>query len=426
METRAESPAQKAMGMSPLRGVESLTGAVYVYDGDGTMVKSIINGVSTYYAGRHYNITEDGEGTHIQKTYAFGSMTIAVRTDGILKWLLADHLGSTTITANEDGSLSSEIRYSAFGEVRYSSGTTPTDYQYTNQLNQPDIGLYYYVARFYDPVIAHFVQADAIVPGAGNPAAYDRYAYVFNNPIRFIDPFGRGPFCKKNLGPGTFSEEACGDDGLSYHGEATSGEITGQAKTAASAKKQSSGGNSTTSGSTSTANNTTFNQEFEVDPDIWFNLFQENSLFNIHFDKGLGFRVENQSNTTMIFSPNGVTIQTGLSGVYLTWDLFSAQKMMDVGFGASGNFENVVTSGEATVNFYDMTTKIKGQVQIFDDQNREGRYSYMNVDVDSYLTTVGVVVAAELVFKEVILAIAGGMLFVSQAAPVLQRAIQSQ
>jgi hypothetical protein len=68
-----------------------------------------------------------------QKTYAFGSITIAVRTDGVLKWVLADHLGSNSITANEDGSFNSEIRYSAFGEVRYSSGTTPSDYHSPNQ-----------------------------------------------------------------------------------------------------------------------------------------------------------------------------------------------------------------------------------------------------------------------------------------------------
>ena len=179
--------------MSPLSGIESLTGAVYVYDGDGTMVKSIINGVSTYYAGRHYNLEVNGENSVAQKTYAFGSQTIAVRTDGILKWVLADHLGSTSITANEEGSINSEIRYSAFGEVRFSSGTTPTEYQYTNQLNQSDIGLYYYVARFYDPAIAHFVQADTIVPGAGNPAAYDRYSYVLNNPILLNDPNGHNP-----------------------------------------------------------------------------------------------------------------------------------------------------------------------------------------------------------------------------------------
>lgn len=110
---------------------------MYVYDGDGTMVKSIINGVSTYYPGRHYNLEVNGTTSIVQKTYAFGSMTIAVRTGGVLKWVLSDHLppmiqrntnergcsaalrsasqGSTSITTNEDGSLNSEIRYSAFG-----------------------------------------------------------------------------------------------------------------------------------------------------------------------------------------------------------------------------------------------------------------------------------------------------------------------
>ena len=53
-----------------------------------------------------------------------------------LKWTLTDHLGSTSITANQDGSLYSELRYTAFGEIRYSSGITPTDFQYTGQLRQ--------------------------------------------------------------------------------------------------------------------------------------------------------------------------------------------------------------------------------------------------------------------------------------------------
>jgi hypothetical protein len=37
------------------------------------------------------------------------------------------------------------------------------------------------------------VQADTIVPGAGNPAAWNRYGYVGNNPIKRIDPSGHIP-----------------------------------------------------------------------------------------------------------------------------------------------------------------------------------------------------------------------------------------
>jgi hypothetical protein len=48
----------------------------------------------------------------------------------------------------------------------------------------------YYKARWYDSSLGRFSQADTIVPGAGDPRAWDRYAYVENNPIVYNDPTG--------------------------------------------------------------------------------------------------------------------------------------------------------------------------------------------------------------------------------------------
>jgi len=110
-----------------------------------------------------------------------------------LNWILGDHLGSTTVTANADGTWNSEIKYTAFGEVRASYGLTPTDYRYTGQLEQTELGLIYFVARFYDPVLTHFVQADTLIPDPGDPLAWDRYAYSLNNPIIYSDPSGHWP-----------------------------------------------------------------------------------------------------------------------------------------------------------------------------------------------------------------------------------------
>lgn len=173
---------------------EPLQNAYYVYDGDGNLVKSIINGKSTYYLGKLYQKKIDGTEETIQKYYSSGSAQIAVRTvqgeEDKLQWLLSDHLGSTSTTANADGTWNSTIQYSAFGEIRASSGITPTEFRYTGQLRQDELGLYYYIARWYDPAIAHFTQADTIVPNAGDSAAYDRYAYVKNNPVKYTDPSG--------------------------------------------------------------------------------------------------------------------------------------------------------------------------------------------------------------------------------------------
>jgi RHS repeat-associated protein len=94
----------------------------------------------------------------------------------------------------------SETRYTPCGEVR-TGGTLPTDRGFTSQRRETTIGLSDYVARFYDPYIGKFVSPDSIVPGAGNPQAFNRFAYVFNNPLRFVDPTGHDA-----LGPDWESE----------------------------------------------------------------------------------------------------------------------------------------------------------------------------------------------------------------------------
>jgi len=46
---------------------------------------------------------------------------------------LTDHLGSTSVTAYEDGTYYSELRYKPWGATRLTSGQTPTDFGYTGQ-----------------------------------------------------------------------------------------------------------------------------------------------------------------------------------------------------------------------------------------------------------------------------------------------------
>jgi hypothetical protein len=45
-------------------------------------------------------------------------------------------------------------------------------------------------ARWYDPEIGHFISADTLIPGAGNPLALDRFSYVYYNPLKYTDPSG--------------------------------------------------------------------------------------------------------------------------------------------------------------------------------------------------------------------------------------------
>jgi RHS repeat-associated protein len=135
----------------------------------------------------------------------------------VVRWMLSDHLGSISTTANADGSWKSSISYTAFGEIRANSGITASDFRYTGQLRQAELGLYYYVARWYDPQIAHFTQADTLVPNSGDAAAYDRYTYVRNNPVKYSDPNGHMP-CN-----GEFGQCSGGGDGSGSGGGTGSG-----------------------------------------------------------------------------------------------------------------------------------------------------------------------------------------------------------
>jgi hypothetical protein len=69
--------------------------ASYLYDGDGNLARSIVNGVVTFYPGRHYNRAVDGANVTVKKFYTLGSATVAVRTvkgsNDTLNWILGDH-----------------------------------------------------------------------------------------------------------------------------------------------------------------------------------------------------------------------------------------------------------------------------------------------------------------------------------------------
>jgi RHS repeat-associated protein len=144
-----------------------------------------------------------------RKYYEAGGQRVAMRENGTLYYLLSDHLGSTTIAANGNGTKHSEQRYKAWGEQRFPEGESdlPTDRRFTGQVeeNSGGLGLYFYNARWYDPYITQFNQPDSIIPDPYNSLDWNRYSYARYNPVRFNDPTGYCPEPKN----GKASENGC-------------------------------------------------------------------------------------------------------------------------------------------------------------------------------------------------------------------------
>ncbi len=84
--------------------------------------------------------------------------------------------------------------YLPYGGPRGVAVSLPTDRAFTGQVRDAT-GLDYFRARYFSSSLGQFISADSIVPGAGNPQAFNRYAFVLNNPLRYTDPSGHCPFC---------------------------------------------------------------------------------------------------------------------------------------------------------------------------------------------------------------------------------------
>ncbi len=143
------------------------------------------DGTVVFFVGEYYEYSLQGTEVHEKKYYGREAM----RVDGVLYFILTDHLGSTSILTDGNGVKLSEQRYDAWGAVRYSSGNFPSEKLYTGQRLSSDLGLYDYKTRWYDPLVGRFIMEDPIIPQQG-VMRLDRYAYVMNNPMFFTDPEG--------------------------------------------------------------------------------------------------------------------------------------------------------------------------------------------------------------------------------------------
>jgi RHS repeat-associated protein len=179
-----------------------VTGAAtanFVYDGDGKQIKATVNGVTAVYVGQHYEVKN---GT-VTKYYFAGSTRLAVRTGTALSYLLSDHIGSSSVTTDANGMTVGESLYKAFGETRYTLGNLNTDYKFTGQREESALGIYFFQSRWYDGSLGRFLSPDSIIPPGTQ--GYDRYAYTYNNPLRYNDPTGHCPWCVAALVGGLVS-----------------------------------------------------------------------------------------------------------------------------------------------------------------------------------------------------------------------------
>ena len=113
-----------------------------------------------------------------------------------------DYLDSIDTITDESGTVVERFSYDSFGKRRATpcNGVDPacqllssvTNLGFTGHeyLNLNGGGLIHMNGRVYDPTLGRFVSADPSIPDYRNTQYLNRYTYVLNNPLRYVDPTG--------------------------------------------------------------------------------------------------------------------------------------------------------------------------------------------------------------------------------------------
>jgi len=102
-------------------------------------------------------------------------------------------VGSITHTVDMNGSIRNEYDYDTFGtrsHVKTAGTGSNQNFGYTGEMLDAESGLLYLRARYYDPSIGRFISADPYLGRMAEPVTQNRYIYVHNNPLLFVDPSG--------------------------------------------------------------------------------------------------------------------------------------------------------------------------------------------------------------------------------------------
>ena len=163
----------------------------FTYDGNNTRVKKAHGNTETFYFGPAFEMKKQGTSTDYLIYIFAGNLRVAkVSSENGTFYFHKDHLGSSTAMTSSAGAEAETTEYLPFGSQRAHTGSTISDYKFTDQELEPESGLYNYKARLYDAVIGRFISPDPIVPYNFEPQSLNRYSYCRNNPLIYVDPTG--------------------------------------------------------------------------------------------------------------------------------------------------------------------------------------------------------------------------------------------
>jgi RHS repeat-associated protein len=172
---------------------------------------------TTIYVGGLLEKVTAGSVTDYRHMIRAGNSTIIVsrKSSGTntVNYVTQDHLGSSSVITNSSGGVLVNTSFAAFGKRRgsnWSGNPTAGDWTaiagttrrgYTDHSMLDNLELIHMNGRVQDPALGRFASADPFITEPGNTQNYNRYSYVYNDPLRLTDPSGFGTYdCQESRG----------------------------------------------------------------------------------------------------------------------------------------------------------------------------------------------------------------------------------
>jgi len=161
------------------------------YNADGERVIKRAPGRTTIFMGDLYQRTVEGTATKHEFFVPLGSgAQLHVTRDAAgerVEYLMQDHLGSSRMIVSPTRQVVTR-GFDSFGQA--TGAAVGVDQPgFTGHRQDADVGLVNMKGRTYDPKLGRFLQPDPIM-GVPVGTGLNRYAYVLNNPMRYVDPTG--------------------------------------------------------------------------------------------------------------------------------------------------------------------------------------------------------------------------------------------
>ena len=158
----------------------------YTYDEGRTRMTKSDGVATTTYVNDYFEKEGATEKLHVRAN----NLKIATIDDRDDIFHHEDHLTGSSVETDSNGDMIELVDYYPYGSVRIDDGTYDNNYKFTGKELDDETDLYYYGSRYYNSTLGRFTSVDPWKGDLKDPQSFNKYSYVRNNPLRYVDPSG--------------------------------------------------------------------------------------------------------------------------------------------------------------------------------------------------------------------------------------------